>query len=88
MSASANTWQHWRHFVAKDPAHAYAFACLCRLPHHLGFEEPDPFEEVDPEEQQDEEDEEEREVYDGGKTCICGTPATEKPGHKWVMSRA
>lgn len=88
VSATANTWQHWRHFVAKDPAHAYTFACLCRLPHHRVFEELDPFEEVDPEEQQEEEDDEERGVCNGGETCICEKPASERPGHKWVLSRA
>lgn len=84
VSATANTWQHWRHFVEKDLGRAYTFVCLCRLPHHCGFEELDPLEEVDPED----EDEEERAECDGGETCICETPAAEKPGHKWVLSRA
>lgn len=87
VSATANTWQHWRHFVEKDPGHAYAFVCFCRLPHHRGPADLDPFEEVDPEEE-DDEDEEEPALCDGGETCICQKPAGENPEHKWVLSRA
>jgi hypothetical protein len=78
VSVSANIDTAYRQLWNEPPDKAYAYICWC---------EP-PFEEESDADQDDEDDDEGKNACDGGNTCVCGKPAEEFPGHKWITMYA
>lgn len=87
VSGSANADRRYR-WETRDPEVAYSFITICRPP--FWYRDEDGEDEDEDEDKDEDEDESlgEESVCDGGKTCCCGKPATERPDYPWVISKA
>jgi len=74
LSGSANADMSYK-IITQDPLKAYEYELLCKPPFDNGEDEED-------------EDEDQPGKCDGGKTCLCMKPASEKPDHPWKMTLA
>lgn len=74
--------------ITKDPAKAYSFICICRLPFGLDDDDDDDDESSDEEEDAVADKSKKLAPCDGGKTCMCNKSAADHPEHKAVVSMA
>ncbi len=75
--------------ATKDPEEAYSYICMCRAP-RFATESQNSAEDDQLEEAEAESNgvRKKRARCDFGVTCICKQPASQHPGHDWVLSYA